>query len=596
LFVYRGLEYELISTFTQRLQTEFPTAQIYQKQARPGREIMDSNEQYIQIGNIRPIADTTLLHSAMHIVPDKIAKFYKVNDVTKFKHDRPVHKGTVDKNNEFKTLWIERTILEINTPLPNILRWFEVKSEPKIRELTPVEVACETMENTIKELQELSNQYKSDDKGNLNPFTMRLQGTIDANVQGGIPKYQDAFLSDVYKRSPEGKENLQYIQKLQHLILELLSVLEKALDLHGKLAPPEIKPLHESLVERLQKIRESVVGLSRSRYRSADSVGSIVNTPLPPLPLPTKSIQDYEPDELYTPIRNTNGFRNSLEISDLKTHVEAPPVPLRISKTDFNSPEVPPKIKENAPPLPPRGCTPDSKRSSNPLLFGNSFDSQNKRIPYSVVDIPVDDPDVELHQNPRTYCVYERDSGISTSSQEINSNLPDSNSTNSLPYPAHSHSHSHLHHPANFRGHHKTSSNPEVLNPQDFMEMTVTTIQTSTIHTIQSFQPINSNESSPPKIPPKSIRAQSASNAFVGYDDDESFTNLSSQSTSPPLPPIPTQFRTVDEDGESMNNNYCVPKQIPCQVDNSVNLPCEDEECEDDCYCDNPPESCCNNK
>lgn len=552
---------------------------------------MDSNEQFIQIGNIRPIADTNLLQSAMHIVPDKIAKFYKVNDVTKFKHDRPVTKGTVDKNNEFKTLWIERTILEINTPLPNILRWFEVKSEPKIRELTPVEVACETMENTIKELQELSNQYKSDDRGNLNPFTMRLQGTIDANVQGGIPKYQDAFLSEIYKKSPEGKENAQYIQKLQHLIVELLSVLEKALDLHGKIAPSEIQPLHQSLVQRLQSIRESVAGLSRSRYRSADSVGSIVNTPLPPLPI-SKSIQDYEPDELYTPIRNTNGFRNSLELSDLQTPIEAPPVPLRISKTDFNSPEVPPKIKENAPPLPPRGCTPDSKRSSNPLLFGGSLDSQNltaRRIPYSVVDIDIsmDDSDVDMHAHPR---IYERDSGISTSSHEINSHLPDSNSTNSLPYPVHSHSHSHLHN----RGHHKTSSNPEVMNPQDFIEMTVTTIQTSTIHTIQSCKSINSNESSPPAIPPKSVRVPANANSLY-YDDDESFTNLSSQSTSPPLPPIPAQFRNVEDDDESLNNNYCVPKQIHCEVDHSE-LPCEDEECEDDCFCSNPPEPCCNNK
>jgi len=35
-------------------------------------------------------------------VPEKIASFYQVNDVRRFQLDRPVHKGPVDKDNEFK--------------------------------------------------------------------------------------------------------------------------------------------------------------------------------------------------------------------------------------------------------------------------------------------------------------------------------------------------------------------------------------------------------------------------------------------------------------------------------------------------------------
>lgn len=62
----------------------------------------------------------------MFPVPEKIARFYHVNDVTRFQHDRPVYKGQVDKENEFKNLWIERTIIDISEPLPSILRWFEV--------------------------------------------------------------------------------------------------------------------------------------------------------------------------------------------------------------------------------------------------------------------------------------------------------------------------------------------------------------------------------------------------------------------------------------------------------------------------------------
>lgn len=52
------------------------------------------------------------------------------------------------------------------------------------QELTPVEFACETMENVAKELCELIDQYRADPKRNINPFSMRLQGIIDANVMG----------------------------------------------------------------------------------------------------------------------------------------------------------------------------------------------------------------------------------------------------------------------------------------------------------------------------------------------------------------------------------------------------------------------------
>lgn len=146
----------------------------------------------------------------MFPVPEKVAKFYHVNDVKRFQHDRPVYKGQADKDkdNEFSRLWIERTILDISEPLPNILRWFEIVDRyaqhvyiaresvrdntirlslfihRSFQELTPVEFACETMENVAKELHELIEQYRADSKRNINPFSMRLQGIIDANVMG----------------------------------------------------------------------------------------------------------------------------------------------------------------------------------------------------------------------------------------------------------------------------------------------------------------------------------------------------------------------------------------------------------------------------
>lgn len=125
-FVYRGLEYERIGAFTQRLQTEFPQAQILTKNSPPDQSLLAENGQFIQISNVRPIAENPHLLNTRVPVPEKIARFYEVNDVKRFQHDRPIYKGQIDKDNEFKSLWIERTTLDIASPLPGILRWFEI--------------------------------------------------------------------------------------------------------------------------------------------------------------------------------------------------------------------------------------------------------------------------------------------------------------------------------------------------------------------------------------------------------------------------------------------------------------------------------------
>lgn len=122
------MEYERIGAFTQRLQIEFPQAQILTKNTPPDASIFTDKGQSMQISIVRPIPNQPLFKNAMFPVPEKVAKFYHVNDVQRFQHDRPVYKGQIDKekDNEFSRLWIERTILDTSESLPNILRWFEI--------------------------------------------------------------------------------------------------------------------------------------------------------------------------------------------------------------------------------------------------------------------------------------------------------------------------------------------------------------------------------------------------------------------------------------------------------------------------------------
>uniref|UniRef100_A0A182W3H0 DOCKER domain-containing protein n=1 Tax=Anopheles minimus TaxID=112268 RepID=A0A182W3H0_9DIPT len=553
-FIYRGLEYERMGAFIQRLQTEFPTALILdKKQYPPDSSILNSPEQRFHAVNVRPIADPYHLKSAKVTVPEKISKYYEVNDVTRFQYDRPVHKGTVDKDNEFKSLWIVRTIYETAQPLPGILRWFEV-SKTSEHELTPVEFACETIANVNKELSDLIVQYRLDPKRNLNPFTMRLQGSVDANVNGGFSKYQDAFFSERFAKSTEGRDQSVHVQRLKRLIFEQMQILRQALELHRSLAPEQVLPLHNRLSEAFLELEKSTAEWKTNI--------NIPTKPLPPLPIGQQQQQGgasdscmasnggrmammnggaqelaYFPEDYDGTYMSVN--KKALSLSGIVpmaalTSSPVPGIPPRDSTGGLVLPAV---CSPTAPPLPPRGHTPD-KRSSNPMPFTeyveqqqlqqHSLPGKNRQKKYSLYEISLNDSG--NYGSPRNLSEFRqgfyRDSGISTSTQELNNLNVASSSGAAVGQHAPSHGgescaqtppHQHYHQPmaipstvtphddyniiANgntlpamvqplIRGHQKTNSNPEAY--QSIPMMTGSSPSTGTA------QP------PPPPIPPKS--------------------------------------------------------------------------------------------
>lgn len=145
------------------------------------------------------------------------------------------------------------------------------------------------MANVERELLDLIGQYRAEPAKNINPFSMRLQGCIDANVMGGISKYQAAFFSEEFARSAEGRGQLATVHRLRCLIADQVGVLETALELHGQLAPAGVQPLHQRLCERFGQLRDSLAATTATATAAKLAVrrpnsDSIVNTPLPPLP------------------------------------------------------------------------------------------------------------------------------------------------------------------------------------------------------------------------------------------------------------------------------------------------------------------------
>uniref|UniRef100_A0A3Q1HX29 Uncharacterized protein n=1 Tax=Anabas testudineus TaxID=64144 RepID=A0A3Q1HX29_ANATE len=251
-FVCRGYDYERLEDFQQRMLGEFPQAIAMQHPNQPDDTILQSDAQYLQIYAVTPVSDISDVPQ-LERVPERIKSFYRINNVSRFHYDRPFHKGPKDRENEFRSLWIERTTLILSRPLPGISRWAEVERR-EVVEVSPLENAIYVVDNKTQELRTLISQYQHrQHHGNINPLSMCLNGVIDAAVNGGIARYQEAFFDKDYISShPEDTERITH---LKDLMQEQVHILGVGLAVHEKLVHPEMRPLHKKLVDQFHMMR-----------------------------------------------------------------------------------------------------------------------------------------------------------------------------------------------------------------------------------------------------------------------------------------------------------------------------------------------------
>jgi dedicator of cytokinesis protein 3 len=127
-------------------------------------------QNFIFISNLKDIIDLKLHKNIVAGV------YYNTNCVRKFIYDRPVQRAPFDPNNEFKSLWIERTCCTIEHQLPGVLRMFEVVAT-QVSQVSPIEHACETIENMNNELSKLISNFTIEGKNEskISLLSMRLQ-------------------------------------------------------------------------------------------------------------------------------------------------------------------------------------------------------------------------------------------------------------------------------------------------------------------------------------------------------------------------------------------------------------------------------------
>uniref|UniRef100_A0A4W6F590 Dedicator of cytokinesis 5 n=1 Tax=Lates calcarifer TaxID=8187 RepID=A0A4W6F590_LATCA len=253
MFIYRGKEYEWLEDFSLKLLSQFPNAVRMTSTAPPGDNISTSPGQHIQCFTVKPVL--TVPHQFKDKgVPEQILNYYRTNEVDQFQYSRPFRKGEKDPDNEFATMWIERTTYITAYRFPGILKWFEVKSVSV--EISPLENAIETMEMANEKLSNLVQQQACDRSLSINPLSMMLSGIVDPAVMGGFSNYEKAFFTDTYIQ--EHPEDHERIEVLKHLIALQIPLLADGIRIHGEKTTEQLKPLHNRLVTCFQDLREKV--------------------------------------------------------------------------------------------------------------------------------------------------------------------------------------------------------------------------------------------------------------------------------------------------------------------------------------------------
>ncbi|XP_035022026.1 dedicator of cytokinesis protein 5 isoform X1 [Hippoglossus stenolepis] len=254
MFIYRGKEYEWLEDFSLKLLSQFPIAVRMTSTAPPGDNISNSSGQHIQCFTVKPVL-TVPQQFKDKGVPEQILNYYRTNEVDKFQYSRPFRKGEKDPDNEFATMWIERSTYITAYRFPGILKWFEVKSV-SVEEISPLKNAIETMEMANEKLSNLVQQQACDRSLSINPLSMMLSGIVDPAVMGGFSNYEKAFFTDTYMQEhPEEHESIEILKQLIALQIPLLA---DGIRIHGEKTAEQLKPLHNRMVTCFQDLREKV--------------------------------------------------------------------------------------------------------------------------------------------------------------------------------------------------------------------------------------------------------------------------------------------------------------------------------------------------
>jgi len=254
-FIYRGYELERITAFTKRLQNKFPKA----KMLRPTEAVTDEHilgdGQWISIKTIYPSSEMESQGQKRNFppeMPEEVQRQVISNNVDVFCAQTTFRKSAVKSDNEFKDLWTLKQFYFTDRKLPGVLNRAEVIKKITVEE-SPLENAVAQLESKIQSVQQIIRLAEKNPEKKIQALSMALNGVIDAEVNGGVKKYREAFFNTAYTRA--NPSHVVLLEQMIVLVKSMAQVVNDGLALHAKHCPENMKQLQQKLERFFEKFK-----------------------------------------------------------------------------------------------------------------------------------------------------------------------------------------------------------------------------------------------------------------------------------------------------------------------------------------------------
>lgn len=262
--IYQAAPFEHITSVNKFLLTIFPGVTILNSEEE-AQHVRDTYQQGRYMLNIA-VDPAEEINDKVVNTSVGARKYAKSKDLRFFTSTKRLPGST-----SITDLWTEETHYQSLEPFPN-LRTTSIIIDMKVVRLSPLDNALRAIINKNNELATLEISLNKALKEKLDYSTLmqdlsrQLAGTVDSPVNGGVGQYRVFYSDSTYE---ESAEDLEKIQLLKSAFADLVIILHRCLNLHGKLVLPSMLMTHNALVELFKKnFSEEIETLSLSQETS----------------------------------------------------------------------------------------------------------------------------------------------------------------------------------------------------------------------------------------------------------------------------------------------------------------------------------------
>ena len=260
--------------FIARIKRKMPKCVMVPPNKETPEMDTDTEKCYLQVSSVKPAHkelwdDINSSPNFPACTPKNVVSHrlhFNVNTFTlqmpfrvKMFHGKPKAKS----KNEFMDLWSRTMLMRTAETLPTTIRRSEIVEVKEVL-FNPLEVAVRTVldkNNDLKDRIAKANQLTT--RSAPQSFTMAINGTVDAAVNGGLANYAPFLTGSFEEENPEIVEDMdEHPEKRVDWRAEksdgvALGNFEKGVEVHARVCDSHMLPLHEIIIKKFPVLLES---------------------------------------------------------------------------------------------------------------------------------------------------------------------------------------------------------------------------------------------------------------------------------------------------------------------------------------------------